>query len=298
MENVSTSNYIEIFKGRDITALKSQKVIVFDLDETLGSFSDLNILWNKIFNKINICENDNDQEIFNEVLDLYPEFFRTNIFSILKYLYKKKKNGECKKVFIYTNNICGNKWCDMIVGYIHYKMRIAPEVLFDDIIESYHFDSRRTNRHKTYNDFVSCAMLSKNLNIGFIDNESHSKMKHEKVYYIKPRSYIHPYSRNEIADILTNSHIYKRQIANREFETEFMKSIRNYNSEIYSNYNIVDIENHIEENKMVSKKIMYYLKEFFYTNKFKKPKTQKINLNIGRFTRKYSKSKPYESEWI
>ena len=294
MENIS-NNYIEIFKGSEIINSKSQKVIVFDLDETIGCFVDLNILWNKILQKLKI---DCNQENFNSILDLYPDFFRTNIFHILKFLHKKKKNGECKKVFLYTNNNCGNDWSSMIVDYIHYKMNIAPELLFDDIVDSCEFDSRRDTHHKTYNDFVNCVMLSKNTTIGFIDNSLHKGMKHEKVYYIKPKSYFHPYSRSEIVAKFTNSKIYKKIFPNSEIENEFLRLIHNYNNIKYYDPPIQEIEIQKNENKIVSKKIMYYLKEFFYVNKFKKTKTQKINLKIGRFTRKKAKPKIQGSDWI
>jgi hypothetical protein len=236
MENIS-NNYIEIFKGNEIHNSKSQKIIVFDLDETIGCFVDLNILWNKILKKVKI---DCNQNVFNSVLDLYPEFFRTNIFHILKFLHKKKKNGECKKVFLYTNNNCGNDWSSMIVEYIHYKMNIAPELLFDDIVDSCEFDSRRDTHHKTYNDFVNCAMLSKNATIGFIDNSLHKGMKHEKVYYIKPKSYYHPYSRNEIVEKLINSKVYKKLFTNIEIENELLKLLNNYNNIIYNDHYIAD----------------------------------------------------------
>lgn len=287
MENIS-NDYIEIFKGNDIHNLKSQKIIVFDLDETIGCFVDLNILWNKILKKMKIHCN---QEIFNNILDLYPEFFRTNIFYILKYLHKKKKNGECKKVFLYTNNNCGNNWCEMIIEYIHCKLDMQPEVLFDDIIDSYEFDSRRNTHHKTYDDFISCSMLSKNHTIGFIDNCLHKGMKHEKVYYIKPKSYYHPYSRSEIVSKFIHSSVYKKLFSNIEIENDFLKLLNNYNNIKYYEQTPTEIETQKNENKMISKKIMYYLKEFFYINKFKKSKTQKVNFKIGRFTRKKNNTK-------
>jgi hypothetical protein len=174
-------------------------------------------------------------------------------------------------------------------------MNVFPDVLFDDIVDSYEFDSRRMTHHKTYNDFIKCSMLSKNITIGFIDNCLHKGMKHEKVYYIKPKSYYHPYSRSEIINKFVNSTIYKKLFTNIETECEFLKLTNSYNN-IYYDKPQSEIETQKDENKIISKKIMYHLKEFFYTNKFKKSKTQKMNLNIGRFTRK--KPKSHESDWI
>jgi FMN phosphatase YigB (HAD superfamily) len=63
------------------------KIVVFDLDETLGYFVQLGILIDVIEEIFNI---DMEQNLFNEILDLYPEFLRPNIIKILKYL--KQRN--------------------------------------------------------------------------------------------------------------------------------------------------------------------------------------------------------------
>jgi len=62
------------------------KVVVFDLDETLGSFGDLFLLWT------GIKHIHPEFDSFSELLDIYPEFLRTGIFAILQFLSKKKKN--------------------------------------------------------------------------------------------------------------------------------------------------------------------------------------------------------------
>ena len=78
-----------------------KKVIVFDLDETIGHFEELGrfidglaaLHENKSFKK-SYSHNAFDyitQKHFNEILDLYPEFFRPHIFSIFKDLLKLKK---------------------------------------------------------------------------------------------------------------------------------------------------------------------------------------------------------------
>ena len=64
------------------------KVLVFDLDETIGDFKDLELLWNTIQH---YSSNKNNFNLFKELLDLYPEFLRFGIISILEFLYQKKK---------------------------------------------------------------------------------------------------------------------------------------------------------------------------------------------------------------
>ena len=68
----------------------SSKIVVFDLDETLGYFMELGMFWDALKGYIN---NKNlkikiDQELFNNILDLYPEFLRPNIKGILNNLNK------------------------------------------------------------------------------------------------------------------------------------------------------------------------------------------------------------------
>jgi hypothetical protein len=61
------------------------KIVVFDLDETLGYFTDLGMfldcLSKTLYNREII------QDEFNQILDLYPEFIRPNIIAILNYLH-------------------------------------------------------------------------------------------------------------------------------------------------------------------------------------------------------------------
>ena len=69
------------------------KIVVFDLDETLGYFSDLVSLWYIIALK-------KTQQNFNALLDQYPEFLRYGILTILEYLYHKKHAGKCYKLYL------------------------------------------------------------------------------------------------------------------------------------------------------------------------------------------------------
>ena len=81
--NNYNQKHISIFKGKKFDKNCKRKrpiVIVFDLDETLGSYCDLNIIWE--YFKYNIK--------FNSLLDLFPEFSRCGIFSILHFIYQKK----------------------------------------------------------------------------------------------------------------------------------------------------------------------------------------------------------------
>ena len=95
---------------------KTNKVVVFDLDETLGSFGDLYILWS------GITQLHPQFTQFEQLMDLYPEFLRYGILTILEFLYEKKKTKECSKIFIYTNNRCSKEWVQNICSYFQTKI--------------------------------------------------------------------------------------------------------------------------------------------------------------------------------
>ena len=74
--------------------MKPIKIVVFDLDETLGYFTELGLFWDSLIEYIK-AEKINyklAQDDFNETLDLFDEFVRPNIVSVLNYL-KYKTSG-------------------------------------------------------------------------------------------------------------------------------------------------------------------------------------------------------------
>jgi hypothetical protein len=70
----------------------TSKIVVFDLDETLGYYVEFGMFWDALqeFIKTNKSPIIIDQQLFNKALDLYPEFLRPNIITILNYLKQKK----------------------------------------------------------------------------------------------------------------------------------------------------------------------------------------------------------------
>ena len=46
----------------------------------------------------------NRQDDLFDILDMFPEFSRPDIFGIFNYLDKKKRDGACDQIMIYTNN--------------------------------------------------------------------------------------------------------------------------------------------------------------------------------------------------
>ena len=273
--------YIKVFKGKAVlnNAKYHYKTIAFDLDETLGSFGDLYLLWIGI--ETYIQHNIDPNDLFRSIMDLYPEFLRHGILSILEFLLHKKKIGECDRIFLYTNNQCKDGWIDHILKYISGKL---GENIFDKTISAYMIQNKmknisRTSNNKTYNDLIRCTMISKTADVCFIDNSYYEKMLHDRVYYIQPKSYDHSLSTDEIIDRFISKWVLFPLPAN--FETTMYEWFLMNNAIRKSSLN----ESKITIDIAVSQKIMYYLKEYFLLS-IRSKNTKKIAVNLGRFTRK------------
>jgi hypothetical protein len=188
---------------------RKPKVVVFDVDETLGNFAQFGIFCAVLdeYYKADIS-----YKHFNDLVEIFPEIFRPNIIRILDYIRKKKDNGVCSKVMIYTNNQGPDKWVEHIRDYLEMKLRdktlaastahqlaIIPP-LFDHIIGG--FKPRngmsaaasviypdRTTGEKTVSEFLRCSRLPPDIDICFLDDVLHQRMVDEKVYYIKLQGY-------------------------------------------------------------------------------------------------------------
>jgi len=166
-----------------------KRVIVFDLDETLGCFVELGVFCDVIekYNKKKLDLNE-----FYRIMDLFPEFLRPNMLEILTYLKDKKQQGELYKVFIYTNNQGPKEWTEKIRSFLEKKINYK---LFDKVIGAYKVNGKiieptRTTHEKTISDFFRSTNLPKNTKICFIDDLYHSDMDVENVYYINIKPYL------------------------------------------------------------------------------------------------------------
>ena len=82
--------------------LNKNYIVVFDMDETLGHFEQLNIFWQGLQNYYN--NKLTDRDLYN-LIDVFYNFLRPNIFYILNYLKTKKHEKVCDKILIYSNNL-------------------------------------------------------------------------------------------------------------------------------------------------------------------------------------------------
>lgn len=282
------SDCIQVYKGdyfqKNSNKQTNKKVIVFDLDETLGSFLELNIL----FNTIDFVLQDKNILSISNLLDLFPEFFRNNIFQILQYIYKKKQSGECDKVYIYTNNQSKSQTVSNIVDYMTKKIVKNNEKLFDQIIYAFKINGQiiqvgRSSHRKNYDDLIRCTLLPKKTAICFLDDFYFDEMKKERIYYIQPKPYFHGLSSYDIINRLFNSKYdqiiknYKNIIGDHYF-SRCIKSKCFYRNNLRNNKEIMLHDN-------ISKKLLYHIKDFFHILR-KKNKTLKKKRTPSSFTRK------------
>jgi hypothetical protein len=277
-DELSSQDKVKLYNGKFRRTTKTSgcnKVFAFDIDETLGCFSDLVALW-YVF-----PVSARTQINFNALLDIYPEFLRYGILTILEYLYHKKKQGLCSKLYLYTNNRFSPEIPTYIAKYFDYKMGIYTDMenmtkthLFDHVICAFKVGNRviepcRTSHRKLYSDFIRCTLLPRTTEICFVDDLYHPGMNHSKIYYIQPKEYKHSLDTQEFIDraCLFMPEIYKRD----QLE------------QVYSNYQKNWVNN--ELNIQVSKKMMYHIKEFFYLSSIIS-KTRKSKPKGGRGTRR------------
>jgi hypothetical protein len=264
------------------------KIVVFDLDETLGYFTEFGIFWDCL---IDYSKNKNKPSLtqtdFDNILDLYSEFLRPNIINILNYLKSKKQSLCCHKMMIYTNNTGPKQWAHHIIDYFSKKINYK---LFDQLISAFKINGKvvevcRTTHDKTYNDFIKCTKLPVNAEICFLDDTFYPEMANDNIYYINVKPYYHDLQFDYMLDKFSKSDVGKKIINNDE---DFIK-IMSEHIKLYK-YDCIDKESkEYELDKIVGKQIIKHLQDFF--NKTKKNKTIKNkkvkNYKLNKTRRNY-----------
>jgi hypothetical protein len=267
---VIKGNPMDKRKKKEKVAL--EKVVVFDLDETLGCFGDLYIIW------CGLKHVSPGFDRFDELMDLYPEFLRHGMLTILEYLYNTKLSRECAKLYMYTNNQCSPSWVQMISHYLQKKITPTnPSLcLFDQLIYAFKIQNkiielRRTSHNKSCEDFLKCTSLSSDTEICFIDDTIHPLMKKSRVYYICPKPYVHSLSKHEIISRLVRAtkqwYPTTDSLANTTLFWSNWFAIHKRNLSRESNPLEIDLQ--------ISQKLIHHLREFIlfgrHKNTRKKP---------------------------
>lgn len=246
-----------------------QKLVVFDLDETIGDFYMFYNFWRFLQQQYEYSPQYSSdpgyilaQPAMNQLLDLYPEFFRPGIFIIFQYLQHKKSSGALANLWLYTNNTLSPKFPIFIQQYIHYFIGYP---LFDNIILTLSIlnrrvDERRVHKEKEYADFIHCYGLFDNGDICFVDNDYHEGMVHRQIFYIKPSAYRHGLSFDILVERFMGtsmspilfSHMDSSQVL--FLLTRYMQT-----NQIQSNCGT----SHPNAEFQISRRLLSYIKQFF-----------------------------------
>ena len=236
------------------------KIVVFDLDETLGYFSQLYVIWCSLIklSKTQLSVND-----FYKLSDNYIFYYQPAIFETLRYLKENKI-----KTIIFTNNQALYWWPRLIALYLNYKTDRFDN-LFKIVIGSYKIgnklnDKRRTSNMKKYEDLKNIFKLDNNTKILFLDDQEHPKMRHPNVEYFKVPDYVKLLPPTNIVNIFLHSNFGKKFIQKNNISINFFI---NY---IYNSLNNHDLFTHsminINTNKISCYKTLTAVKNFVKSN--------------------------------
>jgi len=243
------------------------KIVVFDLDETLGYFTQFGIFWDCIQKFLNTKLSQQD---FNEILHLYPEFLRPNIIPILQYLKNKKTTNCCHKLMIYTNNTGLKEWANKIKNFFEAKLNYK---LIDQIIAAFKVNGQqvemcRTTHDKTHHDLIRCTKIPVDTEICFIDDTYHPNMANDNIYYINLKPYYYDLDISILIERFQKSRIGARLLSNdTDFEDFVKKEIEKYNYKI-----IEKSHEEYEIDKILGKHVLTHLQLFFNDSKKKSRK--------------------------
>ncbi len=265
-----------------ITPTRPEKIIVFDMDETLGCFVQLGMF-------IHILETHIHRQItsqeFNIFMDMYPLYQRPNIISILQYLKKQKQQGKCNKIFIYTNNQGPKSWALLIKQYFEYKLNYS---LFDKVIHAYkvnniQVEKNRTTHNKTVKDFFNCTNLNKNAQICFLDDQYHPHMLHPNVYYLHLNEYHYFYE---------PTFIFQKFKEEFQLSDSYISYLQNSDRSLYLDFQENNKHMQLSKEKVISKKILQELN--YFIQYFGKPLTRKSKYKQPYTRKKYTQRHPYK----
>jgi hypothetical protein len=242
------------------------KIVVFDLDETLGYFTEFGMFWDSLTYYV---KNKNkpplEQSDFDDILDLFPEFLRPNIINILNYLKTKKESKCCHKMMIYTNNNGPREWANHILRYFESKINFK---LIDQIIAAFKVNGKqveicRTTHNKTHNDLIKCTKIPETAEICFLDDTFYPEMSNDNIYYINVKPYYYDLEIEYMIQKFKTSKIGVKLInGDTEFDNTIMKQIKQYR------YKCIEKNpKEYEWDKIIGKQIINHLHEFFSISK-------------------------------
>lgn len=255
-----------------------KKIVVLDVDETLGYFVELGVFCDALTTTAWNHDTMIQYSQFNHLMDVFPEFLRPNILDLLYFLKMKKESNECSGVMVYTNNNGPRMWVEHILKYMESKLGAK---LFDQIVAAFKVNGKiiemgRTTHDKTYEDLLRCTKLPPNVEVCFMDDQMHSQMEHGQVYYINVKPYVHQLSVQMLIDRFMQSPVLRSTIKSTVTVDDFRQGI----AKIMHRFQYIPKDPMEQEiDTIISKKIMKHLNEFF-----KGTKSHPSSLNLSNRT--------------
>jgi hypothetical protein len=261
------------------------KIVVFDLDETLGYFTQYGIFWDSLTNYLKIKNKSQlTQSDFHDILDLFPEVLRPNIINILTYLKGKKKTNCCHKMMIYTNNTGPREWARHIISYFEGKIN---HKLVDQIIAAFKINGKRveicrTTQNKTHKDLIKCTKIPADAEICFMDDSFYPEMENDNIYYINVKPYYYDLKFEDMLSRIKQSNVGEKIIGNDDnFDVLMMEHINLFK------YDVVEKDDkEYEVDKVLGKHIISHLQAFFNRsskNRTIKNRGNKKNKTLKRY---------------
>lgn len=252
-------------------------VIAWDLDETLGCFVELGMLWDALerFTSVKLTNED-----FFHLLDLYPDFLRPDILKVLNMLKTRKKKHKNLSIILFTNNQGPKTWAELIVAYFNHKINYK---LFDLIIPAYkigrqQISSCRTSHEKKYSDLLNCMKLPDGTPVCFIDDQNHEQMKNDNVFYIHIKEYENSINFKSMLKTLESSKLgEKLKINNPKTINDMDRFLNEYEYSVKHKQSKT-----VELDKVVTKKLFNHLQLFLKDNE-----TSDKKLKQGKKTMKH-----------
>lgn len=201
------------------------KVIVFDLDDTIGHFEELSIFLSGLQR---IVSKDIKDDFILNLLEVFPKFIRPGLIDILEMIKKEKKKNKCIKVIIYTNNMGPRSWTLLIKKYLETKIKYS---LFDKVITAYRpgsYHNCRTTYEKTHHDLIKCTGYPNNSKIIFLDDQFHPSMKHKNIKYLHLIPYNYGIEFKQMIKVFLKSKYGK--IVQKKHEHQFQNYMYKYMS--------------------------------------------------------------------
>ena len=164
-------------------AKKVVKLIVFDMDETIGAFTALSR------DLIAIQPHLQNYALIKHLIDTNPDYIRPHMLEILKQVYTAKM-FHAFTVVLYTSNP-NSDWVLMMLHYINNKIH-ATQPLFDHVLDA----SQRTTPDKCVQDLLDRTNIrpkqTQDLRIFFVDDQYHAGMITKEVVYFHITPYREP----------------------------------------------------------------------------------------------------------